>query len=147
MSAAREANRQAATLQAKLTPAVWGWLLLLTRKKADSKIILHEGEEIIVCNMKVPNVFNGYFCDIDLNTGFDDSMTSSYEAIAKHLNHLSICKSKDLYKISDDPYGDVSTIDKKLCNIDYKNPKDMIRYREHYSNWLIRPWSFISRTW
>ena len=69
-------------------------------KRADSKIILQEGEETIVDNLKVANVFNDYFCDIALNIGFDDSITSSCDAIAKHVNHPSVLKIKDMYKIS-----------------------------------------------
>ena len=93
-------------------------------KRADSKIILQEEEETIVDNLKVANVFNDYFCDIALNIGFDDSITSSCEAIAKHVSHPSVLKIKDMYKISDDSFHfmsvDVITIDKKLCNIDNK---------------------------
>ena len=48
----------------------------------DSKIILQEGDEIIVDNLKVVNVFNDYFCDVALNIRFDDSITSLCDAIA-----------------------------------------------------------------
>ena len=93
-------------------------------KRADSKTILQEGEETIVDNLKVANVFNDYFCDVALNIRFDDSITSSCDAIAKHVNHPSVLKIKDMYKISDDSFHfmsvDVSTIDKKLCSIDNK---------------------------
>ena len=51
-------------------------------KRANSKIILQEGEETIVDNLKVANVFNDYFCDIALNIGFDDSIMSSCDANA-----------------------------------------------------------------
>ena len=99
-------------------------LFLIRKKMTDSKITLQEGEEIIVDNLKVANVFNDYFCDIALNTGFDDSITSSCDAIAKHVNHPSVLKIKDMYKISDDSFHfasvGVSTIAKKLCNIDNK---------------------------
>ena len=90
-------------------------------KRADSKFILQEGEEIIVDNLKVSNVFNDYFSDIALNIGFDDFITSSCDAIAKYINHPSVLKIKDMYKIRDDSFHftsvDVCTIDKKLCNI------------------------------
>ena len=54
-------------------------------KSADSKIILQEEEETIVDNLKVANVFNDHFCDIALNIGFDESITPSCDAIAKHV--------------------------------------------------------------
>ena len=80
--------------------------------------------QIIVDNLKIATVFNDYFCDIALNIGFDDSITSSCDAIAKHVNHPIVWKIKHMYKISNDSFHfmsvDVSTIDKKLCNIDNK---------------------------
>ena len=48
----------------------------------------------------------------------------SCDAIAEYINHPSVLKIKDMYKISDDSFHftsvDVCTIDKKLCNVDNK---------------------------
>ena len=83
--------------------------------------------------------------------GFDDSITSSCDAIAKHVNHPSDLKIKDMYKISDDSIHfmsvDVSTIDKKLWNIDNKKSQGYDNIPGNYYAWLIRPWLPISRTW
>ena len=51
-------------------------------KRADSKIILQEGEVTIVDSLKIANVFDDYFYDMALNIGFGDSITSSCDAIA-----------------------------------------------------------------
>ena len=51
-------------------------------------------------------------------------MILSLGAIAKHQNHPSILKIKDMYKIRSDSFHfksvDVSTVEKKLRNIDNK---------------------------
>ena len=69
-------------------------------------------------------VFSDYFCGIALNIEFYHSITSSFDAIAKHLNHPNILKIKDVYKISDDSFYfksvGVSNIDKKLCDMENK---------------------------
>ena len=119
-------------------------------KRANSKIILQEGEETIVDNLKVANVFNDYFCDIALNIGFDDSITSSCDANAKHVNHPSVLESKicTKYVMITSTLGVLMSVllTRNCVPLITKNYKAMIIFRENYYAWLIRPWLLISRT-
>ena len=63
--------------------------------KSGDNIILKEGDNTIVDNNEVCEIFNDYFANIASSIGFEDAITSVEDAINKHDSHPSVIKIKE----------------------------------------------------
>ena len=69
----------------------------MTNKHTISRdnIILMEGDDTIVDNKEVCEIFNDYFANIASSIGFEDAIVSVYDALHKHSSHPSVIKIKE----------------------------------------------------
>ena len=91
--------------------------------KSGDNIILKEGDNTIVDNNEVCEIFNDYFANIASSIGFEDAITSVEDAIHKHDSHPSVIKIKEsLAGSTKFTFEAVSSekINQKLMNIDIK---------------------------
>ena len=96
--------------------------------KSGDNIILKEGDNTIVNNNELCEIFNDYFANIASSIGFEDAITSVEDAIHKHDSHPSVINIKEsLAGSTKFTFEAVSSekINQKLMNIDIKKPPDV----------------------
>ena len=94
------------------------------RFRNGSEITLNEDGKTVVDCKEVSEIFNKYFVNIASTIGFDDSITSTTDALSKHASHPSIIKIKGHFSEKQTSFSfhstDTKTVENKLKTLNVR---------------------------